>query len=125
MIRSLTQVHSVVSLLIAECFKKKISSFKTYHSNGNLKVLGAHEVRTGSKTGIWNIYGKNGNLLKVVEYSNDELNGESITYYGSGKLKKIESYKNGKLDGETKLFLNNGNLFQTKYYKNGVPVQKS
>ena len=125
MIRSLLQVHSIISILFAKRLKKKTSSFKTYHSNGNLKVLGAHEVQTGSKTGMWHLYGKNGNLLKVVEYRNDELNGESITYYDSGKLKKIESYKNGKLDGETKLFLNDGNLFHTKYYKNGVPVQKS
>ena len=125
MIRSLLQVHSIISLLFAKRLKKKTSSFKTYHSNGNLKVLGAHEVKTGSKTGMWHLYGKNGNLLKVIAYENDKLNGESKTYYDSGKLKKVENYKNGKLDGETKLFLNNGKLFQTKSYRNGISIQKS
>ena len=125
MIRSLLQFHSIISLLFAKRLKKKTSSFKTYHSNGNLKVLGTHEVKTGRKTGIWNLYGKDGNLLKVITYENDKLNGESKTYYDSGKLKKIENYKNGKLDGETKLFLNNGKLFRTKSYRNGISIQKS
>lgn len=125
MIRSLLKIHSLVSLLLSERFKKKITSFKTYHENGQIKILGSYEVRTGAKTGTWNFYEGNGNLVKVAEYDNDELNGESKTYYDSGKVKKVENYKNGKLDGETKLFLNNGSLFQVKYYKNGIPIQKA
>ena len=124
MIRSLLRIHSVVSLLLSERFKKKITSFKTYHNNGQIKVLGSYEAKTGAKTGTWSFYESNGNLLKVIEYDSNKLNGDSKTYYDSGKLKKVETYKNGKLDGEAKLFLKNGSLFQTKYYKNGVSIQK-
>ena len=122
MIRSLLQVHSIISLLFAKRLKKKTSSFKTYHSNGNLKVLGAHEVKTGSKTGIWHLYGKNGNLLKLIAYENDKLNGKVRLVTTPANSKKLKITKNGKLDGEAKLFLNNGNLFQTKSYRNGISI---
>ena len=89
-------------------------TIRKIHGNGELKMIG-YKI-DGKKTGIWETYDEEGNLLKKQEYKNDlkdgiwekyslsvlsktgnltDGNGEVFNYDDSGKIISVDKLKNG------------------------------
>lgn len=55
--------------------------------------------KNGILDGVMYLYYDNGNLLKVINYTNGNKDGEEIEFYGNGYSKSIKTYRNGVLNG--------------------------
>jgi len=61
-----------------------------------------------------------GQVEKVANYKNGELNGEQATYK-FGRVVESSTYKNGKLDGTYRSYFNNSESLQKEaQYKDGI-----
>tara|TARA_R110002012_G_scaffold215788_1_gene386864 strand:+ start:631 stop:1008 length:378 start_codon:yes stop_codon:yes gene_type:complete len=56
--------------------RKKMGEWTSYHDNGNLNTIG--NFKKGKRNGTFQHYNREGHLICVITYENDEL----ITYYG-------------------------------------------
>jgi uncharacterized protein len=94
--------------------------------------------RNGKKEGLSKEFDKNGNIITLLEYSNDFLvNREKINradgkglkqgdwkeFYPSGILKIEKTYKDDQLHGYYKEYDIKGNLILTMLYENGAIVK--
>jgi uncharacterized protein len=78
----------------------------------------------GNKTGIWEEYWSNGELLSKGSYKNDDRNGYWETYYDNGNLYSKGSYKDGKRDGYWEEYYDNGKIWFKGDYKNNELIKK-
>ncbi|HOU97761.1 MAG TPA: hypothetical protein PLP65_02840 [Bacteroidales bacterium] len=109
-----------------------------YYKNGKLqKVI---PYKNGKKSGISNEYDENGNIITIVEYSNDFIiqrefinrkdekglkQGYWKTFYPNSKIEKEIYYKNDTITGYYKEFDKNGQLTVKKLYNKGIIVPDS
>ena len=76
-------------------------TIRKIHGNGELKMIG-YKI-DGKKTGIWETYDEEGNLLKKQEYKNDLKDG-IWEKYSLSVLSKTGNFKGGKRNGVFKSF---------------------
>jgi antitoxin component YwqK of YwqJK toxin-antitoxin module len=62
----------------------------TYHTNGNVKSNG-HYIQN-KKSGEWNYWDENGNLIKLEQFKNGLNHGDYIEYYSNGTIKVKGNY---------------------------------
>lgn len=83
------------------------------------------KFKEGSETairhGISKRYSKSGKLLEVIPYTNNQKEGQRLTYHSTGKVWKEQSYKGGRLDGICKRYDREGKITAEYEYKNGLP----
>lgn len=76
---------------------------------------------------IWNgkvtTYGKNGNVLSCMTYSDGVLNGECVEYYKNGLIKWHAPFINGKMSGEYLTFNEEGTKCKRMEMLNGEPCK--
>jgi antitoxin component YwqK of YwqJK toxin-antitoxin module len=91
-----------------------------YGWKGNIKSQGF--LLNGKKDGSWREYNElNGEVLKISEYSEDALNGASITFNNSGFIQTDETYSNNKKNGQRISFGNfGGRMKLLENYKDDV-----
>lgn len=65
------------------------------------------------------VYFENGNLEKVIKYSENKITGNYLEYYENGKVKFQATYKDGFLDGVFKSYYQNGKIKSYNNYKYG------
>ena len=91
---------------------------KFYSVKGVLESEGAMENK--NRTGKWMYYHKDGKTIIAEEmYQQEELNGESRTFYENGKITEILNYKNGKLHGKVMRYSEEGTLLDDLLYAEG------
>jgi len=121
---------------------------KFYYENGNFEKLEIKKLDTitSSSSGIVYRYYESGEIEKVLETKNNEVNGKAKLYYKNGNLaqefnvlNKIKSgaikvyyetgelkftgfAKNNLLDGEIKHYDKKGKLIKTVTGKNGIAI---
>ncbi|MGQ9847718.1 MAG: toxin-antitoxin system YwqK family antitoxin [Bacteroidales bacterium] len=109
-----------------------------YFKNGKLhKII---PYKDGKKSGISKEFDENGNIIAIVEYSNDFIiqreyinqvdakglkQGYWKTFYPNGKIEKEIFYENDTITGYYKEFDKNGQLIVKKLYRKGVEISDS
>ena len=87
--------------------------------------------RDDRKNGYYKEYSRDGNLLSIKKYIDDELqtNVAELTkydtkpeFYPDGNLKKLSGYKEGKLEGMTTEYKPDGSIEGALVYKNGIVI---
>lgn len=109
-----------------------------YYKNGKLKKIIPY--KNGKKSGKSKEFDDNGNIITIVEYSNDFIiqreyinrvdekglkQGYWKTFYPNEKIEKEVFYKNDTITGYYKEFDNNGQLLVKKLYNNGKEISDS
>ncbi|MDO5089008.1 MAG: toxin-antitoxin system YwqK family antitoxin [Leptotrichiaceae bacterium] len=69
--------------------------------NSNSEIKSVKNFKNGLYDGKMYFYYNNGNLLKIMEYSQGKQTGEEIEFYSDGISKSIKNYKNGLLNGSS------------------------
>lgn len=126
------------SLAIPELWHyKKEGIYTTYYENASVK--GTAMYKDGSKMGIEKLYFENGQLYKLLRYSNDpkaepavwqvyredgtklvnEGNGQSEEIDKERELKEIGEYQNGHRWGKWQGFYDDGNIWYQEDYEKG------
>src|ERR1700733_15189880 len=70
--------------------------------------------------GEWNVYDRQGNLLREENYSNYRLDGEMRIFYPSGAMKELLNYSDGLRVGDDKNYYESGGLDHEDTYVNNV-----
>jgi antitoxin component YwqK of YwqJK toxin-antitoxin module len=122
-----------------------------YYKNGNLEKLEIIKLDTTTSlsSGIVYRYYESGELEKVLESENNQVNGKAKLYYKNGNIAqefdvvnniksgKVDVYyetgdlnytgfaKNNLLDGEIKYFDKKGKLIKTVIGKNGIAIDST
>ncbi len=65
------------------------------------------------------IYFETGEVKKINQYKNNNLNGLCLTFHTNGSIKFKSEYKSGVKSGKTEIFNENGILIQSGYYLGG------
>jgi uncharacterized protein len=117
---------------------KKEGTGYIYFPTGKINQTIAY--RAGKKEGLSKEYDKDGNLITLLEYSNDFLvsrekinrtdsrgqkQGDWKEFYPSGGIKSEKSYKDDQLHGYYKEYDQKGNLVLTMLYENGSIVKSN
>jgi uncharacterized protein len=117
---------------------KKEGTGYIYFPKGKINQTIAY--RDGKKEGLSREFDKEGNLLTLMEYSNDFLvsrekinrtdskglkQGDWKEFYPSGGIKSEKSYKDDQLHGYYKEYDMKGNLVLTMLYENGAIVKSN
>lgn len=68
--------------------------------------------------GPWDVYDRNGALLRHENYSAYRLDGETKIMYPSGAVKEMITYVDGEREGPTATYYEKGGLMGEGYYKN-------
>jgi antitoxin component YwqK of YwqJK toxin-antitoxin module len=117
---------------------KKAGTGYIYFPNGRINQTIAY--RDGKKEGLSKEYDKEGNLITLLEYSNDFLvsrekinrtdskglkQGDWKEFYPSGGIKSEKTYKDDQLNGYYKEYDLKGNLVLTMLYENGSIVKSN
>jgi antitoxin component YwqK of YwqJK toxin-antitoxin module len=79
----------------------------------------AGEYGNGSQVGLWEAWGRDGNLQGEIQYKWGRIHGFRREYYESGSLRLEEHYNLGTLDGPFRLVHPNGQLKQVGSYESG------
>ncbi|MBS1771827.1 MAG: TonB family protein [Bacteroidetes bacterium] len=74
-----------------------------YYDSASQKVVKQSEFRKGAKTGTWYFYAVDGRLKSKENYSEDQLDGELVTYDSIGNKYAIYNFRGGKKHGNWKL----------------------
>jgi antitoxin component YwqK of YwqJK toxin-antitoxin module len=91
---------------------------KTYHHNGQLKIL--EYFQHGKPEGTWTAWHSNGQIRIKCVYRNGKLEGEYNSWYECGKCEKRLFYRDGEMNGNCRYWYRNGQLMVQAFYRNGV-----
>jgi len=96
---------------------KKSGSWIVYHADMRPKQI--FHYLDGKLDGAYYEISERGQIDKLINYKEDQLHGQSITYR-FGRFQEINNYKMGSLDGMHKVFHGNGKVQKEVEYKNGA-----
>jgi len=85
-------------------------------TRGSLMIVGTYA--NGLKEGTW-LYIQRPDTLAVLNYKEDELNGEQVGYYDNGQLASRIHYSTDERDGKSEYYFENGKLQEIRNFKNG------
>ena len=109
----------------------KQGPWKFYYDNGILKLEGAYV--NDKRHGFFKEYSREGNLLSIEKYINDELQRDvpelrsldvKTDYYPDGKVKIVASFNRGVPEGLRREYNKDGTIAQCYLYKEGEIVAK-
>ncbi len=109
--------------------KLKQGKWVEFHENGVNKLVGGYI--DGRKNGIFKEYDKEGKLIAIYKYEDDQLAESSKdvdvleerkTYYPTAKVKTSATYRDGKLQGFLKEYDENGVLINTTKFDQDVKL---
>lgn len=84
------------------------------------KTISEGKMKDKKRTGTWKYYHKDSERIMMIEnYSEDQLDGEKLTYYENGQLAEKASYLQEKLEGERILYSEKGVILEHLQYVNG------
>lgn len=92
----------------------KHGSFKIFHQNGNVEILG--QIENNKNTGIWKYYYEDGSLECGGKFENDKPEGKWTWYYPTGEIKEEGIFHNGKREGVWFMYDGIGNVINEKNY---------
>lgn len=92
-----------------------VAMAKFFDDNGIIKAEGKYVNE--KRDSLWRFY-KGGQLSRVDEYVDGELNGKSISYFDNGRPAVIGFYSDGVQDSIQLDFSKNGKLIEETSYKN-------
>jgi uncharacterized protein len=95
---------------------------KSYRSNGTLQNEG--KFVKGKADGLWKYYDTHGNVIRVHNYKDDLLEGQTIDYFPTGEKKIETGYKDGKAEGHFLEYDKSGVIMQEGWYVGGSPEQR-
>ncbi|WP_415326349.1 hypothetical protein [Chryseobacterium sp. MMS23-Vi53] len=75
-------------------YGKPIGTHKSFYDVGKLQSE-AYYDNSGNKTGTWKNYNLNGDVIEIINYKNDQFDGNKETY-SNKTLKTQEVFENGK-----------------------------
>jgi len=93
----------------------KSGLWKGYYKNGNEAYHGNYQ--SGLKEGAWNYFTKDGKLFKHLTYNNGLKNGK-VSIFSDGRLYDEISYTNGKKNGKHIHYSATGSVNYVQEYKN-------
>lgn len=91
---------------------------KLVEFNKNSEIKSVKNFKNGLYDGKMYFYFDNGNLLKILEYSQGVQTGEEIEFYSDGISKTVKNYKNGLLNGVSYEYDPTGVLTSVTNYTN-------
>ena len=77
------------------------------YETGKLKTEGSYN-NNGELEGEWKFYDSDGNLKKIVNYTNGAMNGKYELYYSNGQVSQKGNNKNGNVDGKVDYYYSTG-----------------
>ncbi len=107
--------------------RNKSGKWVEFHENGINKLVGGYV--DGKKNGIFKEYDKNGKLIAIYKYEDDnlaesskdvEVLDERKTYWPGARVKTTATYRDNKLQGYLKEYNEDGTLIKTTKYDQGV-----
>lgn len=125
---------------------KKKGKVTTYYEKGKKESSG--KVKNYKKQGTWKYWDEQGNLVKTIQFTNDQKNGLYTEYFKDGKIstqgnyqadlktgtwtsyyqggkKSSElNYANNQFNGLEQWWYEDGNLREQSTYENGVIVSR-
>ncbi|HEU4717787.1 MAG TPA: hypothetical protein VFU15_08130 [Bacteroidia bacterium] len=99
------------------CSGMKDSLCSYYYPNG--KIRREESWKAGSKNGKWTYTDSLGNVTRVVNYHDMEVNGHCYDYFPGGKLKRDFTYKDNLRDGKCREWNADGKLVYDKKFSRG------
>ncbi len=101
--------------------KKKRGAFffESYSPEGNILMKGNYNIK-GGRTGVWEFFTKNGVLERKCNFSENNLNGETIGYYTDGSIEYTSNYVDDALEGYYVGYHDNGQMEHQGYYEKGL-----
>ena len=96
---------------------KKTGSWTVYHADMRPRQI--YHYVDGKLDGAFYEISERGQIDKMINYKEDQLHGQSITYR-FGRFQEIYNYKMGSLDGMHKIFHGNGKVQKEVEYRNGA-----
>lgn len=106
--------------IIKEARKKGGEFFYISHApNGNVVTEGIYDV-SGGKEGEWNYYNNNGTLTTTENLKENNLDGNSTSFYSNGNIEKITPYMGNSLTGYYTSYYPNKQLKNQGWYKKGL-----
>ncbi len=96
---------------------KKSGSWIVYHADMRPKQI--YHYVDGKLDGPYYEISERGQIDKLINYKEDKLHGQSITYR-FGRFQEIYNYKMGSLDGMHKIYHGNGKVQKEVEYRNGA-----
>lgn len=97
--------------------KRNVTISRQYHSNGQLKEVGA--LIDSLKYGYWITYNIDGGVDTECTYFNDSLRGSFILYYPNGNIKVKGYMDKGEWHGERLFYYSSGVIKNKGFYLNG------
>lgn len=103
--------------------------WKYFYPDGLVKEEGTYNY--GKKNGYFKEYDKNGNLLNIHKYANDEEIYDApelasyevrTDYYRNGKPKIVASYKDGIPEGVRREYDQEGKIVKSYIFKSGIII---
>ena len=108
---------------------QKDGRWLTFYKNGILQFEGKY--KNGKKNGYFKEYSKEGSLVKIEKYTDDELQVDAtelrkldtrFDFYPDGKVKVEGSYKDSVPDGIRRYYSEKGDVINSRIYKDGIIV---
>ncbi|AUC20608.1 hypothetical protein BTO15_00090 [Polaribacter sejongensis] len=95
---------------------------KVYYQNSNLKKLEIIKLDTSTSksTGIVNLYYESGEIEKVLESKNNQVNGKAKLYYKNGNLGQEFNITNNIKKGKVKVYYETGELKYVGFAKDNI-----
>jgi antitoxin component YwqK of YwqJK toxin-antitoxin module len=99
-----------------------------WNKAGTLTLEHEYEIKdfghfkSAVRVGVWKEWDENGKLIKLQNFTDNELNGVQLEYHENGKIKVEEFYKNGLRDSLLTVYHSNGQIKARTEYQNGVFV---
>ena len=85
----------------------------------NKRIMESGPLNDLGKQGKWRYFSEEGSLVRMVEYLNDQKNGQSTRYFPNGIIAVQFEYKNDILDGPGFEYYSNGKIKEEWKYENG------
>ncbi|MFN3916217.1 MAG: toxin-antitoxin system YwqK family antitoxin [Flavobacteriales bacterium] len=102
---------------------KKEGEEKIFYGDPDQSLFEINTYKNGLKNGQWKQYYKNGKILAIGTYRDDNFEGKVTYYYSSGTVDEEGAYKNAVKNGYWKKYDEDGKLLGKVYYLNGKVIE--
>ena len=111
----------VLFFLIVPFFVNAQITAKSYHDNGELKVIG--ELVNRKESGMWTWYYDSGKIETIGYFENGKPRGDWQYFYPSGTLKTAGDYSEGLKEGIWLHYSEKGLLQRKEWWEKDILVK--
>lgn len=94
--------------------------FSHHEKDKNLNFAWKEHYKNGVRSGLREVYNRNGQPLEISNWKNGKFHGQFQSYHENGVLKEDASFDNGEPTGLFTLYYDNGEIECQKNYVNGL-----